>query len=115
MNPLKILTSPLINRAALARAMWPNVKDAKVKLAQKLSPSNKKQRITEKDEELIIQVIEDLCKCEEPEIKPEILCDGCGWEGMLEELRVQSLPRSGDFDTCPNCKEADYLKDINQN
>ena len=61
MNPYKILSSPIINKAALARTMWPEVKDAKVRLAHKIAGTSK-QRITEKDEQAIIQIIQDLIK-----------------------------------------------------
>lgn len=95
MNPYKILKSDLINKAALARYMWPTAKGAKVKLAHKIAGNNK-QRITEKDEELIIKAIKELCS---DNTIPEVKCNACGWQGDLNELSI------GDegYDACPNC------------
>lgn len=61
MNPKKILFSELINKAALARQMWPDSKTPKTKLHHKMNEI-KGQRITENDELLVIQAMEDLIK-----------------------------------------------------
>lgn len=52
----KILLSSLINKAELARLMWPGVKSAETKLAHKLGKTNN-QRLTDKDKDLIVDVV----------------------------------------------------------
>lgn len=105
MNTRKILTSPIINKAALARAMWPNLKDAKVRLAHKMKHINK-QRITPFDKERIITIMEDLCACDNI---PEVRCNQCGWEGDKQELSESATGH----DACPICQHEGQLEDLN--
>lgn len=59
MNIYKILTSKLINHSELARRIYPNVASPVQRLYNKLN-CIKGQRITEKDEKLIKEVINEL-------------------------------------------------------
>lgn len=63
MNIKKILFSPLINKAALARMIWPEAKDAKVRLAHKMNGKNGRS-LSEKENEQIERLFQDLCDCE---------------------------------------------------
>ena len=107
MNAKKILTHGLINKAALARLMYPNLKDAKVRLAHKMKGLNK-QKITEQDEERVIEIIEELCACD---ATPELLCKNCGWEGDTAELAVNEYGH----DACPACLFGSELQELRPN
>lgn len=107
MNIHKILYSPLINKAALARHIWPDAKDAKVRLAHKMQGKNGRS-LTEQENERILEAVQDLCQCDD---KPEVQCD-CGWVGMLAELEI-ATSRNADYDICPKCKTGDGLENLN--
>lgn len=51
----QILSSPLTNKAELARLMWPENKNPKIKLSHKLS-GTAGQRLTDTDKALIVEV-----------------------------------------------------------
>lgn len=56
---------PMLNRAELARRLWPHIKNPKIKLHMKLSEtatgsSGSKQRITEKDQREAKRIIGEL-------------------------------------------------------
>lgn len=55
-SPEKALESPLVNKAELARQMFPNNKNAKAYLSDKLAGRQQK-RITKKDLEKIEKII----------------------------------------------------------
>lgn len=58
-------SNPIINNAQLAKLMYPNIKSANTKLANKLAENvsgSGKQRITDKDLKEAISVLDDLCK-----------------------------------------------------
>lgn len=66
MNLEKFLSdNPIINKAELARQMWPGHKSANIKLGNKIAGSASdtgRQRVTEKDEELAKKSLISLVK-----------------------------------------------------
>jgi hypothetical protein len=53
-----IINSTLINKADLARRLWPDNKNPDIKLANKIAKRSG-QRITEKDEQEIIDIFKE--------------------------------------------------------